>query len=370
MPNLVSPAAILPGIESEAIPPSARLTMPSQPIDPLQHPHWDAWVVQHPDFSFFHGAAWAKVLVETYGFTPRYFTTGGPGRIHSLLPLMEADSWLTGRRGIALPFTDSCEPFFLTDSLPEKLLKDAVDFGRARGWKYLECRGGRKLSGQVPVSVCFYGHRLDLTLGEDKLFAGLKASVRQAVRKAEQAGVTVEISDSLEALKIFYQLQCLTRQKHGLPPQPFAFFGNIHRHILARKSGMIAVARHGRIPIAASVYFHLNGRAVFKYGAANDSYQHLRGVNLAMWEAIKWHVRQGMCQLHLGRTSLANAGLRRFKLAWGAREETIEYFKYDLRREVFVTDRDESSGWHNYAFQRLPLWASRVIGNVLYRHWA
>ena len=29
-----------------------------------------------------------------------------------LLPLMEVDSWLTGRRGISLPFTDECEPLY------------------------------------------------------------------------------------------------------------------------------------------------------------------------------------------------------------------------------------------------------------------
>ena len=27
-----------------------------------------------PDASFFHGAAWANVLTQSYGFTPVYFT--------------------------------------------------------------------------------------------------------------------------------------------------------------------------------------------------------------------------------------------------------------------------------------------------------
>ena len=41
-----------------------------QPVNPLDHPDWDARLTRRPDFSFFHGAAWTKVLVETYGFTP------------------------------------------------------------------------------------------------------------------------------------------------------------------------------------------------------------------------------------------------------------------------------------------------------------
>jgi len=89
-----------------------------------------------------------------------------------------------------------------------------------------------------------------------------------------------------------------------------------------------------------------------------------------MWEAVKWYLQKGVKKLHLGRTSVANEGLRRFKLGRGAGEEKIEYFKYDLRTNNFVTDTDEAFGWHNQVFQRLPLFVSRMAGNVLYKHWA
>jgi len=91
---------------------------------------------------------------------------------------------------------------------------------------------------------------------------------------------------------------------------------------------------------------------------------------LVMWEAIKWHLRRGTKKLHLGKTSIANEGLRRFKLGWRSEEEKNEYFNYDLRREKFVTGSDSAFGWHNRIFQLLPGFASRMAGNVLYRHWA
>ena len=61
-----------------------------------------------------------------------------------------------------------------------------------------------------------------------------------------------------------------------------------------------------------------------------------------MWEAIKRYAENGFSRLHLGRTSLANEGLRRFKLGLGAREEKIEYYKYDFRKESFVSDVDRA----------------------------
>jgi hypothetical protein len=87
-----------------------------------------------------------------------------------------------------------------------------------------------------------------------------------------------------------------------------------------------------------------------------------------MWKAIQWHAHHGFESLDFGRTSLANEGLRKFKLGWGTRERTLDYFRYDLRASAFVTVRDESTGWHNRIFARLPVSLSRLAGALLYKH--
>jgi Acetyltransferase (GNAT) domain len=340
-----------------------------QRINPVGYASWNALIASQPKHSFFHTAEWAKVLADSYGYTPVYFAAGKTD-VHSILPLMEVDSWLTGRRGIGLPFTDACGPLCPDAATLQKLFQGAVEFGKIRNWKYIECRGGRELFGKVPASLLFYGHELDLTAGEDGLFSRLESPVRRAIRKAEKSGVTVEILQSVEAVRIFYSLQCQTRKKHGLPPQPFKFFLNIHRHILSQDKGMVVLARHHGRPIAASVYVNLGDRAIFKYGASDEVFQDLRGGNLVMWAAIKEFVRRGAKHLDLGRTSSGNEGLRKFKLGWGAGEHTIEYVKYDLQKNEFVAGVDETSGWHTRIFRRLPMRLSRAIGAGLYKHWA
>ena len=322
------------------------------------------------DFSFFHGSAWAKVLAESYGFTPVYFTAGKADEIKSVLPLMEVNSWLTGRRGIGLPFTDECEPLGTNSKTFQELFQTAVEFGKTRGWKSIECRGGRKLFGEAPASLSFYGHVVQLVSDADKQFEKMDSSVRRAVRKAEKDGVTVVVSQSLDATRDFYSLQCRTRKRHGLPPQPFSFFLNVHRHILSQNRGMVAVASHGGRKIAAAVYFFLGGRAIYKYGASDLAHQHLRANNLVMWEAIKWLARKGATQLDLGKTSLAHEGLRRFKLQFGATEHAIEYLKFDLQQAKYVIETDGVAGWHNRVFRAMPVFMSRLAGSLLYKHWA
>ena len=89
-----------------------------------------------------------------------------------------------------------------------------------------------------------------------------------------------------------------------------------------------------------------------------------------MWEAVKWLARKGATVLDLGKTSLTNEGLRRFKLNLGAVERSIEYVKFDLRANRFVVEADAVAGWHNRVFRTLPVFLSRRAGELLYKHWA
>ncbi len=341
---------------------------PIQRLNPLADPKWDAVVATCPGAGFFHGSSWLQVLHATYGFTPEFFISSPPGKSPVVLPMMEVNSWLTGRRGVGLPFTDECAPLCDDAGAFSALFNHAVSHARQRGWKHLECRGGRTLLGDIPASTAFFGHCLDLRSDESQLFAQADASVRRAVRKAEQSNLTVTFAQDLASLRTFYALMCQTRKRHGLPAQPFGFFANIHRHILSRNQGQIVLAWLGSTPVAGAVFFHFGQSAIYKFGASDERLQHLRANNLVMWEAVKWHAQRGFVSLDFGRTSLANAGLRKFKLSWGTVERTIEYVRWDLRQEAFVIVRDEAAGWYNRIFRLLPVSVSRLAGAVLYKH--
>jgi hypothetical protein len=343
---------------------------PTRRLDPLELAGWDALVRSHPAASFFHGTAWARVLQETYGYRPFYFVASDAQRLLTLLPLMEVDSRLTGRRGVSLPFTDECALLSSFATTPSELFEQVMACGKARGWRYWQGRGGRELFNWASPSVTFFGHTLDLSLGEERLFKDLLSPVRRAIRKGEKDSLTVELAQSLEAVRDYYRLHCATRRRQGLPPQPFAWFRNLHQHVLSQQMGQVVLAKLGSRPVAGAVFLHLGDKALYKYSASDPAFQHLRGSNLVIWEAIKWYARHGCRQLDFGRTSKTNDGLRRFKLGWGAEEHLIEYVKYDLRKRAFVAEADEANGWHNPVFQRLPLFLSRAIGACLYRHCA
>ncbi|MDB6169045.1 MAG: hypothetical protein JWM88_1909 [Verrucomicrobia bacterium] len=337
-------------------------------INPLEIADWDAQVAAFPAAGFFHSRAWLSVLQETYGYTPLYIVKKEDGRLRSMLPLLEVKSWLTGSRGVSLPFTDGIEPLCADAAGFREIFAVAQSLGRSRRWKYVECRGGKSWMPAAPASTRFHNHILNLEPGEQKLFAGFEPAVQRAIRKSERGGLTIELAQTEEAIRAFYGLLCKTRQRHGVPPQPYRFFAAIQRHILAANRGWVVLARQGTIPVAASVYFHFGREVIYKFGASDAAFQHLRANNLVMWQAIRHCARERFEVLDLGRTSLTNEGLRRFKLAWGTRERVAEYLRYDIPDGKFVAVPDESSGWHTRIFNVLPLWVSRRIGAALYPH--
>ncbi|HEY5812420.1 MAG TPA: GNAT family N-acetyltransferase [Terrimicrobiaceae bacterium] len=336
-------------------------------IDPSAEPRWDRIAASHPDSSFFHSAAWAKVLCKTYGHQSVSLLFSKNGEPVALLPLLEVSSPFTGRRGISLPFTDSCDCLLFERANGAFLLEEICALARKRQWKYFEIRG-RLANLAPPAFTQFYGHSLDLRGGTKVLFANFESSVRRAIRKAEKSDLKVEVSESSQALAEFYQLHVQTRRRHGVPPQPFYFFDNIYNEVIKRGLGFICTARIGAKVVAAAVFFHTGKRAIFKFGASDEQYQELRANNLVMWHAIQSLVLQGFELLHLGRTASDNPGLRRFKLGWNATEETIEYCRFDTQANDWSAAGNHFSGFYNTLFSRMPLALNRLMGSIIYPH--
>jgi hypothetical protein len=339
-----------------------------QVIDPSTYPNWDDILLATPDASFFHSATWATVLTESYHYKPCYFAAINSDRLTALCALMDVRSALTGRRGVSLPFTDYCEPITSDAESFQEMFAHITRYGREKGWKYIELRGAESFLKEAPHSSFFYGHTLELPRNPETLFSAFRDSTKRNIKKAGKESVEVKICQDMEGMKAFYGLNCMTRQQHGLPPQPFFFFKKVHGHILSKGRGFIVLAMHEGKPVAGNMFFHFGKKALYKYGASDKNYQHLRANNLIMWEAIQWYCKNGYTHFCFGRTEPENDGLRQFKNGWGTREHSIRYYKYDLQRNEFIGESQGIAHQYKKVFTRMPIPALKVAGQLLYRH--
>ncbi|OGW37716.1 MAG: hypothetical protein A2Y97_13360 [Nitrospirae bacterium RBG_13_39_12] len=342
--------------------------MDLQIINPITYPNWDELILLNPDYSFFHSSAWAKVLNEAYGYKLLYFTVLKNEGLLAAVPIMEISSFLTGRRGVSLPFTDYCEPIVSDGINFQEVLNFVLAEGKERNWKYLELRSFKNLSPFTFPSLTYVGHTLNLSNKEDQIFSGFRDSTKRNIRKAMKEGVEVKINHSPESVEEFYRLNYMTRKQHGLPPQPYLFFKKIYDHIICKNLGFLILASFQNKPIAGGAYFHFGEKAVYKYGASNMNYQNLRANNLVMWEAIKWCCKNGIKHFCFGRTEPENQGLIQFKSGWGTTEEQINYYRYDFKKGSFASGSSKVTGFHNKIFRNLPIPVLNKIGDLLYKH--
>ena len=336
-------------------------------IDPLEDGDWHQLLLSTPNYSFFHSPGWARVLCESYKYKPLYFMSIDKGELSVLVPLMQVDGLLRGRRAVSLPFTDHCEPLAQNGSQFSGVLKNIIDYGHKARWNSLELRGGQSFLGDEPASSSYYVHQLPLLQNVEKIFLGFRPGTRRNIKKALRMGVQVEISSSAKSIQQFYRLNCITRKKHGLPPQPYYFFKNFFDHVISKDNGIAVLAFYNSHTIAAGIYCHMGEKALYKWGASDPHYQHLRANNLVMWEAIKWYADKGFESIDFGRTELSNKGLLQFKRGWGATEQMINYYKYDFNKDAFVRNRSKVDLLVPI-FKRLPSSLLRMIGNAFYRY--
>ncbi|HTT17811.1 MAG TPA: GNAT family N-acetyltransferase [Candidatus Sulfotelmatobacter sp.] len=276
-------------------------------------------------------------------------------------------SWLTGRRLVSLPFSDHCDP--LVES-PDELLEISRGLATEREknrWRYIECRF---LSDQLAPEnferseeFCF--HRLDLQPSLDELFRGLhKNSTQRKIRRAEREGLTYEEGSSEEILDEFYRLLLRTRKRHRVPPQPRRWFSNLLKCFGSQLK--VRAAKNNGTPVASIVTLRFKDTLVYKYGAADERFFSLGGMQFLLWQAIIEAKNEGLQQVDFGRSDLEARGLNIFKDRLGAKRSSLSYF----RNPPPSAGKPPSARLprHHRVLSHVPYSLVATTGRLLYRH--
>jgi hypothetical protein len=336
-------------------------------VNPLASADWNERLLGCGQGTVFHTANWARLLADCYGYHPAYFTLSREGALAGCLPLVEVNSLLTGRRGVCLSFADYCGSLVQGPADFQLLFDGILELGKTSGWRYVEFRGEEFLAAE-PAAKSYAHHLLQLSGDEELMHSRLRENTARNIRKAVKEGVTVEICRSLQGVRDFYRLHCLTRRRHGLPPQPGRFFDKLHEHVISRGLGFTALARHGQTAVAGLICLHFGSNAQYKYGASDVAYQHLRANNLVMWEAMKRCAGEGFRSFSLGRTDLDNEGLLAFKNGWGGDRAVLNYHRYEFASNGFVCDRVRNIEIYQNVLRKLPVGLLKMLGSLAYRH--
>lgn len=171
---------------------------------------------------------------------------------------------------------------------------------------------------------------LDIDRSADELLAGMRKTTRQAIAKAQKAGVTTEIiTDPAASLQRFWPLYEQTRQRHGFVLWPKKMV-QAQLKIFGRSNHVFSVvARYKNQDRAAAILPHFGDTAFYYHGASATSPSSVPATQLLQWAAIQEGKRRGAFHYNFWGVSPADkpnhpfAGLTIFKKGFGGYE--IDY---------------------------------------------
>jgi CelD/BcsL family acetyltransferase involved in cellulose biosynthesis len=333
---------------------------------PLSDPTWSAFVRSCPTATPFHHPAWSGLLADAYGY--RAFALAvrdASGEIVGGMPALDVQRPFGDRRYVSLPFTDYC-PLLSASGAAAAVTQSLVSATATLALDALEVRGALPAGERVHTSAHAVRHTLELADDPEAVARGISRHHRRNIRRAEQSNLSVRFGTSTRDMRAFYRLHVMTRQRQGVPVQPWHFFESLARMLQREHLGFVVVADHAGSPVAAAVFITWHGVMIYKYGASDPAFWEYRPNNLVFWQAIRWGGEHGVRVLDWGRTDFANAGLREFKSGWGAREELLSYSVIADQPPLPATGRIGQA--MAPVIRRSPTWVCRALGEVLYRY--
>jgi CelD/BcsL family acetyltransferase involved in cellulose biosynthesis len=339
--------------------------------DPIGDWRWAEFLERHPAASVFHTPGWLSALRHTYGYEPFVVTTSPGPVLDNGIVMCRVQGW-SSRRLVSIPFSDHCDPLVDAPDVLCEILVHLGDLARRAGWQSVELRPrtiseplelAARAASLVPDSE-YYLHQLNLRPQISEIFSRLHhSSTQRAIRRAVREGLTYETGTSDELLASFYRLLRMTRRRHGLPPQPVAWFRNVMA-CLGRHVAIHVASKDGRA-VAGMLTLTFKKTMFYKYGGSDAAQHRLGGMPFLFWRAIQDARASGFVELDLGRSDVDQAGLIAFKDHLGARRSTLTYYRYPSQRSDASTSA--MSRVARGVFARLPDSALDLAGRLIYK---
>jgi FemAB-related protein (PEP-CTERM system-associated) len=310
--------------------------------------------------------AWLNVLARGLRHVPYLLEARAGEQTCGLLPLALVRSLLFGRFLVSLPYLNSGGVVADSASAAGRLIDRAAELADELRVHYLELRHERPVA-HPRLTDRFEGKvhmRLPLPATAEKLWDGLKAKVRNQVRKGQRNELAV-VWGGLDLLDDFYAVFCRNMRDLGTPVYGRGLFRAVLEQFPERAE--FCVVRAGSRPIAASLLLH--GWGITEVPSASSLRTHsATNANMLMyWHLLQRAVERGQSLFDFGRSSKGSSTYQ-FKTQWGALSEPAEwqYYRRDQAAAEMRRDNARFGGWIRL-WKRLPVGLTRLIGPLIVR---
>jgi len=326
---------------------------------------WDAYVLAHPEATFFHRAGWQNVIAGVYRHATQFLYAEQAGRIVGVLPLAQVKSWLFGHALTSLPFVVYGGVIADDEAAASALEAEAQRIAKDLGAEHLELRHlYRQRHADWPQQDLYVTFRKEILPEEEANMLAIPRKQRAMVRKGIKNGLCSEIDANADR---FFALFADNVHRHGTPAMPKRWFQALMAEFGADCEVLTVVTAEGR-PVSSVLSFYFRDEVLPFYAGDDESARDLAGNDFKYWELMRRACARGLKVFDYGR-SKQGTGSYSFKKNWGF-EPTPLHYEYCLYKRDSVPQNNPNNAKYQLlikTWRRLPIGVANWLGPFIVR---
>ena len=327
---------------------------------------WDAFVLAHPQATFFHRSGWLRVIESNFGHRGFFLYAERDGAIEGVLPLAEVKSRLFGHSVASLPFAVYGGVAALNDEAAAALEAEAEKIARGQGAEHLEYRNlGPTRHADWPRQDLYVTFRKEILAEEEANMLAIPRKARAMVRKGIKNDLKAEIDANVDR---FFDLYADNVHRHGTPAMPKKYFQALLDEFGGDAEVLTVTAPDGR-PLSSVLSFYFRDEVLPYYAGDDEAARDLAANDFKYWELMRRACARGLKVFDYGR-SKQGTGSFSFKKNWGFEPQPLSY-EYRLFKHDAIPQNNPNNPKYQLmikAWRKLPIGVANWLGPFIVKN--
>jgi FemAB-related protein (PEP-CTERM system-associated) len=327
---------------------------------------WDAFVLAHPQATFFHRSGWLRVIERCFGHRGFFLYAERDGAIEGVLPLAEVKSRFFGHSVASLPFAVYGGVAALNDEAAAALEVEAEKIARGQGAEHLEYRYlGPTRHADWPRQDLYVTFRKAILPEEEANMLAIPRKARAMVRKGIKNELKAEVDAGVDR---FFDLYADNVHRHGTPAMPKKYFQALLDEFGADAEVLTVTAPEGK-PLSSVLSFYFRDEVLPYYAGDDEAARDLAANDFKYWELMRRACARGLKVFDYGR-SKQGTGPYAFKKNWGFEPQPLSYEYRLFKRDAIPQNNPNNPKYQLMikAWRKLPIGVANWLGPFIVKN--
>ena len=318
-----------------------------------------------PQATFFHRAAWQKVVGNVFSHDTYFLYAEADGQISGVLPLAHVHSLLFGNSLVGLPFAVYGGVAAATLEAADALEAEAQTIAQRLGVAHLELRNVNQRHADWPTQDLYVTFRKEILPAEEANMLAIPRKQRAMVRKGIKNGLVSAVDGSVDR---FFALYSDNVHRHGTPAMPKRYFRALQSEFGNDCEVLTVTGPDGRL-LSSVLSFYFRDEVLPYYAGDEESARDLAANDFKYWELMRRSCARGLKVFDYGR-SKQGTGSYAFKKNWGFVPTPLHY-EYCLYKRDAIPQNNPSNTKYKLlieTWRRMPIGLANWLGPFIVRN--